>query len=90
MTTSRHEFPLSQDAPNSGAVTVMMGMPSGAEATGYLLVPIRKGAGFHPLSRPTAWQLIICAGTGTDWTTQVGNALALRHLWNYRAIAPLT
>ncbi|MDX6713429.1 MAG: hypothetical protein QOH96_4445, partial [Blastocatellia bacterium] len=37
MTTSPLEFSLSQDAPNSGGVTVAMGMPSGAEPTGYLL-----------------------------------------------------
>jgi hypothetical protein len=46
MTTSPLEFSLSQDAPNSGGVIVAMGMPSGAEPTGYLLVPIRKGADF--------------------------------------------
>jgi hypothetical protein len=46
MTTSPLEFSLSQDAPNSGGVTVAMGMPSGAEPTGYLLVPIRKDADF--------------------------------------------
>jgi hypothetical protein len=46
MTTSPLEFSLSQDAPNSGGLTVAMGMPSGAEPIGYLLVPIRKGADF--------------------------------------------
>ncbi len=46
MTTSSLGTPFLQDAPNSGTVTVAMGMPSGAEPTGYLLVPIRKGADF--------------------------------------------
>src|ERR1700733_1523493 len=46
MSTSPLGIPRSEDAPNSGAVTVAMGMPSGAEPTGYLLLPIRKGADF--------------------------------------------
>ena len=46
MSTSPLGIPRSQDAPNSGAVTVAMGMPSGAEPTEYLLVPIREGADF--------------------------------------------
>jgi PAS domain S-box-containing protein len=46
MSTSPRGIPLSQDAPNSGPVTVATGMPPGAEPTGYLLVPIRKGADF--------------------------------------------
>src|ERR1700722_4813962 len=46
MSTSPLGIPLSQDAPNSGPVTVAMGMRPGAEPTGYLLVPIRKGADF--------------------------------------------
>jgi len=46
MSTSPLGIPLSQDAPNSGAVTVAMEMPPGAESTGYLLVPIRKDADF--------------------------------------------
>src|ERR1700723_904174 len=44
MSTSPLEFSLSQDAPNSGAVTVAMGIPSGAEPTRYVLVPLREGA----------------------------------------------
>src|SRR6202021_374204 len=46
MTTSSFGTPFPQDAPNSGPVTVAMGMPPGAEPTGYLLVPIRKGTDF--------------------------------------------
>ena len=46
MSTSPLEFSLSQDAPNSGAVTVAMGIPSGAEPTRYVLVPLREGADF--------------------------------------------
>src|SRR5580698_3831522 len=46
MSTSPLEFSLSQDAPNSGAVTVAVGIPSGAEPTRYVLVPLREGADF--------------------------------------------
>jgi PAS domain S-box-containing protein len=46
MSTSPLGIPLSQDAPNSGPVTMAMGMPPGEEPTGYLLVPIRKGSDF--------------------------------------------
>jgi Fibronectin type III-like domain len=60
MTTSPLKFPLSQDAPNSGAVTVAMGIPSGAEPTGYLLVPIRKGADFT-FKRLAGWKRVALA-----------------------------
>jgi serine/threonine protein kinase len=46
MTTSSLGTPFLQDAPFPGPAAVASGILSGAESSGYVLVPIRKGADF--------------------------------------------
>src|SRR3984885_4811816 len=46
MTTSLLGTPFSQDAPYPGPSAVVSGILSGAEASGYVLVPLREGADF--------------------------------------------
>ena len=46
MTTSSLGTPFLQDAPYPGPAAVASGILSGAESSGYVLVPIRKGADF--------------------------------------------
>jgi PAS domain S-box-containing protein len=46
MTTSSLGTPFLQDAPYLGPAAVALGIPSGAEFSGHLLVPLREGADF--------------------------------------------
>ena len=46
MTTLLSDVPFSQDAPDLEAAAVATGIPSGAEPSGYVLVPLREGADF--------------------------------------------
>jgi hypothetical protein len=46
MPTSPLGTPFLQDAPYPGPAAVASGIPSGAESSGYVLVPLREGADF--------------------------------------------
>jgi hypothetical protein len=48
MTTSSLGTPFLQDAPYPGPAAVASGILSGAESSGYVLVPLRGRCGLHP------------------------------------------